>query len=78
MKRWASHHTAWLRQTLGNRYVLYGEWLFARHTIPYDELPHYLLEFDVLDREADQFLRTDRRQALLDGGTPVHGSGGAG
>lgn len=67
-KRWASHHIAWLRETLGSRYILYGEWLFARHTIPYDQLPHYFLEFDILDREAAQFLSTERRQQLLAGG----------
>lgn len=71
LKRWASHHVTWLRETLTSRYVLYGEWLFARHTIPYDELPHYFLEFDVLDRESGQFLSTDRRQAMLAGGPVV-------
>jgi len=71
LKRWASHHAAWLRETLGSEYLMYGEWLFARHTIPYDELPHYFLEFDVLDRDSGQFLSTERRQALLAGGPVV-------
>lgn len=71
LKRWASYNTAWLRETLGDRYVMYGEWLFARHTIPYDELPHYFLEFDILDRESNRFLSTGRRQALLTGGPVV-------
>ncbi len=70
-KRWANRNTPWLRETLGGRYILYGEWLYARHTIPYDQLPHYLLEFDILDREAGHFLSTNRRRALLAGG-PVH------
>ncbi|MGJ5815626.1 RNA ligase family protein [Paludibaculum fermentans] len=65
LKRWASHHVTALGGILGRRYVMYGEWLYARHTIPYDELPHYFLEFDVLDRESGAFLSTDRRQALL-------------
>ncbi|MBI4909283.1 MAG: RNA ligase family protein [Acidobacteria bacterium] len=70
-KRWASHHTHWLRETLGPRYVMYGEWLFARHTIPYDHLPHYFLEFDILDRESGEFLSTELRRALLAGGPVV-------
>lgn len=70
LKRWASHHATVLSGILGCRYVMYGEWLYARHTIPYDELPHYFLEFDVLDRESREFLSTDRRQALLHG-SPV-------
>jgi hypothetical protein len=64
-KRWANAHAAALHAALGSRYVLYGEWLYAKHTIFYDELPHYFLEFDVLDTEADVFLSTDRRRELL-------------
>lgn len=70
-KRWASHHSNWLRERLHSRYVMYGEWLYARHTIPYDQLPHYFLEFDVLDRETGVFLSTERRRAMLDGGPVV-------
>jgi len=68
LKRWASHHVATLRDILGQRYVMYGEWLYARHTIPYDRLPHYFLEFDMLDRESGDFLDTDARRKLLAGG----------
>lgn len=64
-KRWAGHHAAALHRILGGRYILYGEWLYARHTIPYDALPHYFLEFDILDRDTGAFLSTDRRRALL-------------
>ena len=56
-----------LRERLGSRYVVYGEWLYARHTVYYDALPHYFLEFDVLDRQGDTFLSTDRRRDLLAG-----------
>jgi ATP-dependent RNA circularization protein (DNA/RNA ligase family) len=68
LKRWASHHVAALRNILGRRFVMYGEWLYARHTIPYDRLPHYFLEFDILDRESDAFLSTEARKNLLAGG----------
>jgi len=68
LKRWASHHVAALRDILGRRYVMYGEWLYARHTIPYDRLPHYFLEFDILDRESGDFLGTDACRKLLAGG----------
>ena len=43
---------------LGDRYVLYGEWLYAKHTVFYDALPHYFCEFDVLDR-ADRSVPVD-------------------
>jgi hypothetical protein len=71
LKRWASHHAAALRDILGRRYIMYGEWLYARHTIPYDLLPHYFLEFDILDRETGDFLATDARRNLVAGGPVV-------
>jgi ATP-dependent RNA circularization protein (DNA/RNA ligase family) len=78
-KRWASHHVVALREILGRRYLMYGEWLYARHTIAYDRLPHYFLEFDILDRESGEFLGTDARRKLLAGGpvesVPVLGTG---
>lgn len=70
LKTWATTHQHVLEDVLGTRYVLYGEWLYARHTVFYDALPHYFLEFDVLDRETGRFLSTPARRALLDG-TPV-------
>jgi hypothetical protein len=66
-KRWANHHRGALWKALQTRYVMYGEWLYARHTIAYDELPHYFLEFDLLDRQTGTFLDTERRRAILKG-----------
>ena len=69
-KRWAAGHAPALRERLGDRYVLYGEWLYAKHTVFYDALPHYFLEFDVFDTNERIFLSTSRRRALL-AGAPV-------
>jgi len=70
LKPWAHAHAAALHERLGARYVMYGEWLFAKHTVYYDALSHYFLEFDVLDTEEQVLLSTARRRALLDG-SPV-------
>ena len=70
-KTWAQCHRTSLWERLGTRYIMYGEWLYAKHTIFYDALPHYFLEFDLLDRESARFLSTERRQEVL-GGSPVH------
>ena len=79
LKRWANHHALTLQRILGARYTMYGEWLYARHTIYYDELPHYFMEFDILDREVGAFLSTDCRRSLLEGSgivsVPVLASG---
>ncbi|MEM6974493.1 MAG: RNA ligase family protein [Pseudomonadota bacterium] len=66
-KTWANTHAPGLRNALGARHVMYGEWLFAKHTVFYDRLPHYFFEFDVLDRESGQFLSSGARRDLLYG-----------
>jgi hypothetical protein len=70
LKPWAHAHADALRERLGSRYVMYGEWLFAKHTVYYDALPHHFLEFDVLDGTTGEFLSTARRRELL-AGSPV-------
>lgn len=69
-KQWANTTVGALREVLGGRYVLYGEWVYAKHTVFYDDLPHYFLEFDMLDTEGMTFLSTRRRRELL-AGLPV-------
>ena len=66
MKQWAAAHRESLWRVLGSRYVMYGEWLHAKHTVFYDALPHYFLEFDVLDRTTGEFLGTPERRTLLE------------
>lgn len=65
-KQWASTRAQELHAVLGHRYAVYGEWLFAKHTIFYDQLPHYFLVFDVLDVQEERFLTTPQRRELLD------------
>lgn len=70
LKQWSSSRQEELFEVLGSRYVMYGEWLYAKHTYFYDDLPHYFMEFDVLDTETDTFLSTPAREQLLtQGGT---------
>jgi hypothetical protein len=64
-KRWGHTQAARLREVLEDRYLMYGEWLYAKHTVFYNELPHYFMEFDVLDKQTGLFLDTARRQTLL-------------
>jgi hypothetical protein len=66
-KQWAAGVADVLRPALGPGRVLYGEWLYAKHTIYYDRLPHYFLEFDIFDPDTGEFLSTDRRHELLRG-----------
>jgi hypothetical protein len=70
LKSWANLIAPVLWPVLGERFVLYGEWLYAKHTVFYDALPHYFCEFDILDRQTGAFLDTPTRRAML-AGTPV-------
>lgn len=67
LKTWASVHAARLYEALGTRFVMYGEWMYAKHTVFYDQLPSYFLEFDLYDRSSDQFLSTAQRREVLFG-----------
>ena len=40
--------------------------MYAKHAIYYDNLPHYFMEFDVLDRDTGKFLDTPSRHKLLE------------
>jgi hypothetical protein len=69
-KHWAAAHEPTLLERLEDRYGMYGEWCFAKHSCWYDRLPAFFLEFDLYDRQAQCFLSTPARHALLDG-SPV-------
>ena len=69
-KQWASAHSDSLRDKLGARYIMYGEWMYAKHTVYYDALPHYFMEFDLYDRETGRFLDTPSRRRVT-AGLPV-------
>ena len=64
-KQWASIHQNEFYKVLGTRYVMYGEWLYAKHSVYYDALPHYFMEFDIYDKVENVFLSTKKRQELL-------------
>ncbi|MBE5779491.1 MAG: DNA ligase [Clostridiales bacterium] len=66
-KQWGEIHQQKFYERLGSRHVMYGEWMYAKHSIYYDALPHYFLEFDILDRETGRFLDTPSRRTLLEG-----------
>ncbi|AGX41859.1 RNA ligase family protein [Clostridium saccharobutylicum] len=66
-KLWANTNKYELERILGDRYVMYGEWLYAKHTVFYDELTHYFMEFDIYDKVENKFLSTKKRREILNG-----------
>lgn len=63
-KSWANLHQDAFFDVLGCRYIMYGEWMYAKHTVFYDALPDYFMEFDIYDREREIFLSTGERRKL--------------
>lgn len=62
---WLDRHRDTLFDALGTKLVLFGEWCYACHSVPYDHLPDWFLCFDVYDRTQKAFWATDRRNRLL-------------
>ena len=70
-KQWAAVKRPVLEERLEDRYILFGEWVYARHSVHYRQLPHYFFEFDIYDKRGGDFLSLERRLALLEG-TGIH------
>ena len=60
-KQWAAVKRRVLEERLEDRFILFGEWLYARHSVHYRQLPHYFFEFDIYDKERGAFLSLERR-----------------
>ncbi len=63
-KQWAMAHRDTFYRVLGTRYIMYGEWMYAKHSMFYDALPSYFMEFDIFDREKEIYLDTLSRREL--------------
>ena len=66
-KQWAAVKRCMLKERLEERFILFGEWVYARHSVHYRKLSHYFFEFDVYDKQTESFLSLERRLALLEG-----------
>lgn len=70
-KQWANVKRFVLAEMLKERYILFGEWLYAKHSVHYRQLPHYFFEFDIYDKEGAAFLTLEERLMILEN-TGIH------
>jgi hypothetical protein len=70
-KQWVQVKRPTLEAMLESRFILYGEWLYAKHSVHYRALPHYFFEFDIYDKDRRVFLDLDTRLSMLEG-TGLH------
>jgi hypothetical protein len=66
-KQWTMGKRPLLEAMLQDRFILFGEWLYARHSLHYRRLPHYFFEFDIYDKQRGAFLDLVSRRTLLEG-----------
>lgn len=64
-KVWANTWKDQIFDVITNRYIMYGEWMGTFHSVFYDALPHFFMEFDLWDKKERCFLSTDIRHELL-------------
>jgi ATP-dependent RNA circularization protein (DNA/RNA ligase family) len=63
---WLARRENALVEALKDGLMLFGEWCYALHTVPYDALPAWFLAFDVFEHGTGIFWSTNRRNSLLD------------
>jgi hypothetical protein len=62
---WLAERRQFLEDGLQGGLMLFGEWCYARHTVPYDALPDWFLAFDIFEIASRRFWSVDRRNAWL-------------
>ena len=65
LKTWANTFAYPMFEVIGDRYIIFGEWMYAKHTLFYTDLPHYFFEFDIYDKVNKVFLSTKERRKIL-------------
>ena len=65
---WIENHSEDLFKILNppGEYILFGEWLFAKHSIHYSRLPNLFLAFDIFDKEKNEYLSVVERNSILE------------
>lgn len=66
-KQWTMGKRPVLEGMLEDRLILFGEWMYARHSVYYRGLPHYFFEFDIYDKQRQVFLDLASRLEKLEG-----------
>lgn len=67
LDQWLEQHSAGLFEAMEpGRHVLFGEWLFAKHSIHYTRIPGYFVAFDIYDRQSHRFYSRRERNRRLE------------
>lgn len=68
--KWKKDHIFELMDILmKDNLILYGEWVYMKHSISYTNLPDYFILFDIYDRDLDCFLSRSKIEEIIEGTT---------
>ncbi len=62
---WLQNRENDLFDILGSRYILFGEWCYASHSLKYHKLPDWFIAFDLFDKKERKFLAVKYRDQFL-------------
>ena len=65
-KQWATCKRPVLEKMLGDNFIMFGEWVYAKHSVAYRQLTHFFYEFDIWQKSEQTFLDLDTRLQMLD------------
>lgn len=66
LDKWIDDHKDGLYTILDKNLILFGEWMYAKHSIKYTQLPDYFLAFDLYDKNKKKFYSRDYLEKLLE------------
>ena len=65
--KWLYDHSADLYEILDQNTILFGEWLYAKHSVSYNNLPNYFIAFDLYDKVNKKFYNREYMLNKLSG-----------
>lgn len=70
LDKWILNHTSDLMTIFDKgSYIIYGEWVYFKHSINYTKLPDYFVAYDIYDRVSNTFMSRDDTEKMLENTT---------
>lgn len=65
ISEWLTPKVNLLFDLLNDQYILFGEWCYAQHSIPYSRLLDWFWGFDIFHKKSEKFLSCQRRNEMF-------------
>ena len=64
ISKWLDNKIESLFDYLFDRYIIFGEWCYLKHSVYYNALPDWFVAFDIFDKQNKTFLTVSERNKL--------------